>query len=75
VRRRYPRPEEAKAAVLGFANVVAGVLDFLHEVSSGGDTGEAARRAVRRGRARARALRDAEKAVGRLDVDESDGSG
>lgn len=71
--RRYPRPDEAKAAVLGVANVVAGVLDFLHDVSNGAQAGKAAKKAVRRGRARAKALRDAEKAVRGLDGPEDGG--
>ena len=60
-RRRNPTPREAKAAVLGFANVVAGVLDFLDEVSEGEETVPAAKKAVSRAKARGRALGRAER--------------
>jgi hypothetical protein len=66
--RRNPTPKEAKAAVLGFANVVAGVLDVLGELSDGAPAGKAVKKAVRRTRARGKALHDAERAVARLDA-------
>jgi hypothetical protein len=60
-------PDDAKRAVLGFANVVAGLLDFFGDLSAGVETSHAAKKAVRRGRARARALEEAEAAVRDLD--------
>lgn len=75
-RRRKPRPldpTEAKHAVLTFANVAAGVLDLLGDLAAGERTDVAVKRTLRKGRARAKALEDAEKAVRGLDPGEDDG--
>lgn len=74
--RKGPRPidpADAKAAVLGFANVAAGLLDVLGDLAAGETVERTVKKAVRRGRARARALRDAEEAVRGLDPDDGDG--
>ena len=74
-RRRGPRPidpEDAKVAVLTFANVMAGVLDVVGGLANGDRTEVVLKRALRKGRARAKALEDAERAVRGLDGPEDD---
>lgn len=64
---KYPRTQEAKAVVLGFANVVVGLLDVLDGFSKGQPTELVVKRAVRNARTRSEALSWVEKRHGRLD--------
>jgi hypothetical protein len=62
-KRRYPDPDEAKEVVLVGANLIAGVLDVLGEVQRGTSAPRAAKKAIRRVKARDKAIREAEKAL------------
>lgn len=58
------RPVSIADAILGVANVVAGVAETLEAIEAGGSLPDAVRRAVKRGRARARGAKKAERAKG-----------
>ena len=64
--------ESAKLSELTFANVAAGLLDVLGDLAAGERTEVAVKKAIRRGRARRKALEDAEKAVRGLDPGEDE---
>jgi len=51
---------DTKAMILGAANVIAGVFGFFDSIEKGALAGDAAKKEIRRGKARARAMKKAE---------------
>ena len=51
---------DTKVMILGAANVIAGVFGFFDSIEKGALAGDAAKKEIRRGKARARAMKKAE---------------